>query len=129
MRFYLFEWKWGSVATNWVRYSASILYSSDEDVLKWEKSQITATNTAEFILSWIRFFFNSQLNIKYTEYILNTIFYKKQAVSWNVESTQVVYIRDYICYVMNTCRPLIFYLFSTYFSIKINILLYYICNL
>ena len=46
----------GPAARNWVRYSASILYSSDEYVLNWENSQITTTNKAEFILSWVRFF-------------------------------------------------------------------------
>ena len=56
----------GPTATNWVRYSALISYSSVEDVLNWENSQITATNTAEYILSWVRFSC-SQLYWVYTQ--------------------------------------------------------------
>ena len=56
----------GPAATNWVQYSASIPYSSVEDILNWENSQITATNTAEYILSWVRFSC-SQLYWVYTQ--------------------------------------------------------------
>ena len=52
--------------TIWVRCSASILYSSVADVLNWEISQITANNTAEYILIWVRFFC-SQLYWVYTQ--------------------------------------------------------------
>ena len=70
----------GPTATNWVRYSASIPYSSVEDVFNWENSQITAANTAEYILSWVRFS-GSQL--------YSTPFFSRiQAVSRNVQSTQ-----------------------------------------
>ena len=48
-------WHSGPTATNWVQYSVSIPYSSVEDVPYWENSQITAINTAEYILSWVRF--------------------------------------------------------------------------
>ena len=62
----------GPAARNWVRYSVSILNSSDKYVLNWENSQITTTYKAEFILSGVRFF----LVLISTEYILNPLFFQ-----------------------------------------------------
>ena len=48
-------------ASNWVWQSAPILSSISEDILNWENFQITATNTAEYILILLSKILSSQV--------------------------------------------------------------------